>query len=526
MKKAEEFSVKQKIELTDYLIKNNLITKDLLGQALAENFKVPYFDLNTYPPSANQVKKISQIMAEKYNVVLAKEEEKKNIFATDDPSQESLIIELKSIFKDKNVVLNYSLPEDIRASFLHYRQPLKTRCEQIIKSQTKVASSVVEEIMKEALSFNASDVHFEPLSEDFLIRFRIDGVLQDAGRLPMQYYNNVLNRIKIQSDLRIDEHQATQDGAIRYSDKEISVDIRVSIVPTINGEKIVLRLLSKHVTTLDLSFLGLSAEDQEKINKSAKKPFGMVLVTGTTGSGKTTTLYAILKILNQPEVNITTIEDPVEYRIETINQIQVNNDKNITFAKGLRSIVRQDPDIILVGEIRDLETAEIAVNAALTGHLLLSTFHANNVAATIPRLLDMGVEKFLLASTLELVVAQRLARKICDTCRHSVPVTKKDLIDLPEDMADDLSGVKNLYKGKGCPACNNTGYRGRVGIFEIMNITPEIRESILKDPSSMTILQIAKEQGLKTLFEDGLEKVKSGITSLEELKRVASASEY
>ncbi|MBT4448047.1 MAG: type II/IV secretion system protein, partial [Candidatus Komeilibacteria bacterium] len=273
------------------------------------------------------------------------------------------------------------------------------------------------------------------------------------------------------------------------------------------------------------SNLGLSIKHQEILEEEARKPFGMILVTGPTGSGKTTTLYALLKLLNKPEVNITTIEDPVEYKIPGINQIQINNQTNLSFAKGLRSIVRQDPDIILVGEIRDEETAEISVNAALTGHLLLSTFHSNDAATAIPRLLDMEVEPFLLASTLELVIAQRLARRICEHCRVSInkedKVIKKLIKNIDPKLADKIS---TLYKGKGCNICSDTGYSGRTALYEIIKVSAEMQDLILQNPSKQQLWDLAQKQGSVSLFEDGLEKVKSGVTTLEELMRVSPPS--
>jgi len=299
-------------------------------------------------------------------------------------------------------------------------------------------------------------------------------------------------------------------------------DLRTSIVPTVEGEKVVLRVLASYVEGFALSDLGFTSKDEEILLSAAKKPFGMILVTGPTGSGKTTTLYGVLKVLNKPGVNITTIEDPVEYKVEGINQIQTNSQTDLTFAKGLRSIVRQDPDIILVGEIRDEETAEIAVNAALTGHLLLSTFHANDAATAIPRLLDMEVEPFLLASTLEVIIAQRLVRKICDSCRHSVSISKDELKNNYKNADKYLEGDNvTLYKGKGCDSCGGSGYKGRTAIFEFLPITPRMEELILKNPSTRDIWQLAKSEGARSLFEDGILKVKDGVTTLEELMRIA-----
>ena len=315
---------------------------------------------------------------------------------------------------------------------------------------------------------------------------------------------------------------AAQDGSIHFVKNERIIDFRVSIIPIIEGEKIVMRLLSEYVKAFALADLGLNALHQKLIKEASQKPFGMILVTGPTGAGKTTTLYAVLKILNHIDINITTIEDPIEYRIAGLNQIQVNLQTNLTFAKGLRSIVRQDPDVILVGEIRDNETAEIAVNAALTGHLLLSTFHANDAATAIPRLLDMGIEPFLLASTMEVLIAQRLVRKVCQSCRHSYFVSLNELSKFFPSAKEYFSKTNTLYKGKGCHVCNQTGYKGRIAIFEFISITPKMKELILTNPSTKRIWELATKEGAQTLFEDGLIKVKQGETTIEELLRVAA----
>lgn len=521
--KAEELAKKQKTSIVAPLLSEKLITKDLLGQALAESFSVPYADLNSKPPSREQVLKITEAVAKKYHAVLFGENKEGLIIATDNPQQAGLLEEIKTIFPTQELKLAYSLPEDIDAAFVHYRKALNTRFSEIIKSQKKIAPEIINEIVGDALTYNASDIHFEPQEKDVVIRFRIDGTLHEAGRISKKYYENILNRIKVQANLRIDEHSSTQDGAIRFRKDDTAVDMRVSIVPTVNGEKIAIRLLSEYVRGFALPDLGLSPKDQEHITNAAKKPFGMILVVGPTGSGKTTTLYALVKLLNRPEVNITTIEDPVEYKIESINQIQVNPQTDLTFAKGLRSIVRQDPDIILVGEIRDRETAEIAVNAALTGHLLLSTFHANNAATTIPRLLDMEVEPFLLSSTLELIVAQRLARKLCEPCRYSYSEKRSNLEKLIPNVSRYFpEETVTLYKGKGCDACGGIGYKGRVGVFEFITATPAMRDLILQKPSTGQIWALAEKEGALSLFENGIEKVKNGTTSLEELLRVVS----
>ena len=506
---AEQWAAKHRTSLLEYLLQEQLLTKDLLGQAIAEHYQLPYADLNSHVPEADQARRIPEAVAKKYRAVLFEEKPKQAIVTTDQPEQMlAKIADLAKLFPKKKIVQAYSLPEDIDAVFLYYRKTLATRFASIIKGQKRVAPEIIEEILGDALSYRASDIHFEPQKAELVVRFRVDGVLLEAGRIPREYYENMLNRIKVQSRLRIDEHFAAQDGSMHVERDGLAIDLRTSIVPTIEGEKVVLRVLAAYVQGFTLGDLGLSPRYEELLKTTAGKPFGMILVTGPTGSGKTTTLYALLKILNRPEDNIMTIEDPVEYKLIGVNQIQVNPQTNLTFAKGLRSIVRQDPDIILVGEIRDHETAEIAVNAALTGHLLLSTFHANDAATAIPRLLDMGVEPFLLASTLDLVVAQRLARKICDQCRHSV-------------SADSKNKKFTRYEGKGCGACGQTGYKGRTAIFECIAMTPEMQALILTRPSARQIWQLAKTQGARSLFDDGLEKIKNGATTLAELLRVA-----
>lgn len=521
--KAEEFSKTRHVSILDYLLTESLITKDLLGQAIAESYKIPYADLNSTQPPREQVLKIPESFAKKHRVVLFKEEPKRVVVTTDNPEETKLVSELKNLFKDKKILITYSLSEDIDQIFIHYRKALEARFVKIIKEQKRVAPEIIEEIMEDALLQRASDIHFEPQEKDVVVRFRIDGVLHEMGQLPKEQYENILNRIKVQTHMRIDEHLAAQDGAMRYVRNGNPIDLRVSIVPVLEGERVSIRILAEYVRKFTLGDLGLSPTHQNLVLQAAKKPFGMIIVTGPTGSGKTTTLYALIKFLNQPEINITTIEDPVEYKVIGVNQIQVNPQTNLTFAKGLRSILRQDPNIILVGEIRDKETAEISVNAALTGHLLLSTFHANDAATAIPRLLDMGVEPFLLASTLEVLVAQRLVRRICESCRHSDTFEQKDLEKtLPEATTYFPEKKITLYKGKGCAVCGHTGYHGRIGIFEFIEVTPEMKDLILKNPSTREIWKLARTQGSKSLFEDGIDKVKTGITTMEELLRVAS----
>lgn len=525
--KAFEFAKKNDSSIVDYLLAEHLLTKDILGQAIGEFFNVPYVELSARQTSHEQNLKIPEESAKKLRVVLFEENEKNVTIATDNPTKkEEIEAEFAEIFKDKQINVAFSFPDDIDAGIVQSQKSLETRFSKIIASQTRVAPEIIDEIIEDALASHTSDIHFEPQEKEVVIRFRIDGVLHEVGRIPKINYENILNRIKVLSHLRVDEHFSSQDGSMRYSREEGNVDLRVSIIPTIDGEKVVIRMLAVYVQGLTLTDLGISTQDQELLMRAAKKPFGMVLVVGPTGSGKSTTLYSILKNFSNSEVNITTIEDPVEYKIAGANQIQVNDQTNLTFAKGLRSIVRQDPDIILVGEIRDTETAEIAVNAALTGHLLFSTFHANDAATGIPRLLDMGVEPFLLASMLQLVAAQRLVRKVCEQCRYSEEVEISEIAKILPDAEKYFgSGKITLFKGKGCNACGNKGYSGRTAIFEFIYNSPDMQELILKNPSTKEIWEYAAKQGSKPLFDDGIEKVKKGLTTIEELLRVASPPE-
>jgi len=519
--KAAEATAQDGAGYIDYLPRAQLLSKPLLGQALAEGYKLPFVDLNTHPIDKELIELIPEDVARAQRVVVVKQAKEGVVLASDNPEGIDAK-QLTPLFKDKKLHIAYALPEGMEASFSLYERPLATRFSQIIENGNRVAPEIVDEIIKDATSFRASDIHFEPMVEEVIVRFRIDGALREAGILPKEYYDNVLNRIKVESGMRIDEHLAAQDGAIQREYNGATTDLRVSLVPTVHGEKVVMRVLSSYVQGFSLSDIGFDNKHQQMIEAYAAKPFGMILTTGPTGSGKTTTLYALLKLLNHADVNITTIEDPVEYKISGINQIQVREQTNMTFAKGLRAIVRQDPDIILVGEIRDEETANISVNAALTGHLLLSTFHANDAATAIPRLIEMGIEPFLLASTLEIIVAQRLVRRICSICRYSVPASQiVNEVKAPgADLLQYFHPTDTLYAGKGCNVCGGSGYQGRIGLFQLIEVTPSMQELILKVPSSQEIEALARKEGSLPMFDDGLQKVKNGLTTLSELVRV------
>lgn len=523
--KAESLVKAGGVTFVDALLRDGVVNNDIVGQAIAESYKLPYSDLNSAAITADQIRKIPEEVAKRLRVVLFIDGEKDITVTTDTPETEGLEKELKTIFPDKKIQITYSLGEDIESMYVHYEKPLDTRFSKIIEESERVAPEILEEIFDDAITYKASDIHFEPQAVTVVIRFRVDGVLHEAGRLPKEYYENVLNRIKVKSALRIDEHYAAQDGSLHYEHKGIAVDMRTSIIPIVEGEKVVLRVLGSYVQGLTFNDLGLTEKNQALLREAADKPFGMILVVGPTGSGKTTTLYSLLKMLNTPDTNITTIEDPVEYKVQGLNQIQVNLATGLTFARGLRAVVRQDPDIILVGEIRDLETAEISVNAALTGHMLLSTFHANDAATAVPRMLDMGIEPFLLSSTMNLIIAQRLVRKICDHCKYSVVKTAADF-DTPQlkGVAKYFEGSAKgitLYEGKKCEACGFTGYKGRTSIYELIKITPNLQELLVKRPSAQEIWILARQEGARSVFEDGVDKVKSGLTTIEELIRIA-----
>jgi len=525
LKKASSHASENKSSIADYLKEKGIVNNNLLGQAVGESFGVPFTDLSTYQPVASDINKIPELFAKKHKVVFVKESKESAVVATSQPNQTQIEEKLREYFPKKSIIISFAFESDIENLFVLYEKPLNTRFAQIIKSQDRVAPEIVDQIIDDALSLKVSDIHFEPDLEDVRVRFRIDGLLREVGRIGIEDYESILTLVKVKAHLRIDEHLSAQDGSISFQKEDKNADLRVAIIPVLNGEKISIRVLSSYVRDFTLSDLGISKEKQEDLEKEAKKPFGMILVTGPTGSGKTTTLYAVLKSINKPEANIITIEDPVEYRIRGINQIKVNIQTGLTFARGLRSIVRQDPDIILVGEIRDTETAEISINAALTGHLLLSTFHANDAASSIPRLLDMEAEAFLLASTLELIISQRLVRKICLNCRVSYEVSGEELKKSFDQAEKYFKPGSTLYRGKGCPQCNNTGYNGRIGIFEFLHITKEIEDLILKHASSDDIAKQAIKQNDKSMFDDGVEKVVGGFTTIEELVRVAKPRE-
>ncbi|NIS61555.1 MAG: type IV-A pilus assembly ATPase PilB [Proteobacteria bacterium] len=376
---------------------------------------------------------------------------------------------------------------------------------------------LVNGILINAIKVGASDIHFEPYERTFRVRFRVDGVMRKALGLPVQIKNSTVSRLKIMSKLDIAEKRLPQDGRIKLRLGRREMDFRVSVLPTLFGEKVVLRLLDKSALQLDMTKLGFDVEALEQFKEAVHKPVGMVLVTGPTGSGKTTTLYSALSELNKETDNIITAEDPIEFNFMGINQVQMHEEIGLTFASALRSFLRQDPDIIMVGEIRDFETAQIAIQAALTGHLVMSTVHTNDAPGTVTRLIDMGVEPFLISSSVLLVLAQRLARKICTECRDPIQVNPKLLMGLGVPQ-EEIKGF-TVYKGKGCSICSNTGYKGRIGLYEVMPLWDELKEMILSRASTLEVKKEAIRLGMKTLRMAGIAKIKEGMTTIEEILR-------
>lgn len=528
---------RKKTNLYELIVSKDILPDIYIGRAMAEGLGAPFISLAQFSIRPEVLNIIPEIVARSQKMVAFDLSESGLKLAMADPTN----FEIKEFVEKKvgaPVTAYFATGRDLESALSLYKKDVKKTLEEIIRefADGKAAGGdgaivrLVDELLVSANRNKASDIHIEPYEDKTVIRFRIDGVLHEVAAIPKNYHEQIVSRIKILSRLKTDEHLSAQDGKLQFPFDGEDVDVRVSIAPIVEGEKVVMRLLSARSRQFGLEELGLSPEDMEKVRKGFVKPWGMVLSTGPTGSGKTTTIYAILKILNKPEVNIATIEDPVEYDMEGVNQIQVNPKTNLTFAKGLGSILRQDPDIIFVGEIRDDETAGIAINAAMTGHLVLSTLHTNDAATTLPRLADMGIEPFLISSSVNVAIAQRLVRKICPSCINSKEVaikggkiiSKSGTLEVdPKIINKYFEGGKTLrvYEGKTCKVCNFTGYLGRTGVFEVLEITPAIRDLIMAKANSDVITKKAVEEGMTTMFEDGLRKVAKGITTLEEVIR-------
>jgi len=385
-------------------------------------------------------------------------------------------------------------------------------------SRTSVVE-IVNRVLTDAVQEGASDIHVEPHEGELRIRYRVDGLLRDTVAFPKAMKGAITTRLKLLGGMDIAEHRLPQDGRFKFMHKSTPIDLRMSSTPITTGEKLVLRILDSSSLLLKFEDLGLVHDSLRLIKDVLRQAYGLMLVTGPTGSGKTTTLYTSLNFINSPEKNIVTIEDPVEYQIEGINQIQTKHSIGLTFATGLRSVLRQDPDVIMIGEIRDLETLENAVKASLTGHMVLSTIHTNNAPSVIPRLMHMGLEPYLISSCLSLIIAQRLCRKICENCKDKLELPPQTIEGLEKRSGISMKGV-TFYRGKGCSVCKGSGYKGRTGIYEILNVTPRVRKLILEQASEVTIRKVAMEEGMKDMFRAGIEKVHEGQTSIEEVLRV------
>jgi type IV pilus assembly protein PilB len=520
-----------KIPLEETLLREDLITDENLGKAMADLFDVQFINLGSVSIPHDILTIVPEIVARKQKIISFKKDAEGLHLALNNPT-DTQICEFISKKTGLPIVRYYATKQKLEDAFRYYAKNITQAFADIISENIKLTGKnkdveapiikIVDTILEYADSNKASDIHIEPQEENSLIRFRIDSILHDVLTLPLDVHAKIVTRIKVLSRLRTDEHQAAQDGKFQFGKEKI--DVRVSIIPIVLGEKIVMRLLSEKSRQFSLTDLGTEQSDLNKIISAYEKPYGMILATGPTGSGKTTTMYAIIKLLNQRSVNIMTIEDPVEYEIFGINQIQVNPKTNLTFAAGLKSILRQDPNIILVGEVRDSETAGIAVNAAMTGHLVLSTLHTNDAPTAIPRLIDMGIEPFLIASSVNVIIAQRLVRKICVPCKMSVEKKITEMTDhLPKDLVAKHFGEKEtvrVYQGKGCPVCHNTGYSGRIGIFEVLLVSEKIKEAIASKKTAAEIKKIAISEGMRTMIEDGILKIKSGETTVDEILRV------
>ena len=529
-----EISKNSNVTLADALIEKDVISDENLGILIADFLHIPFIVLSKLSIPEEVFHVVPEKIARKHKVIPFEKNSEGLKVATVDPRNSEV---LQAISKKTGLkVIPYLTTErDVDNILRIYKRDLQKSFEQLLQKELGISdiskvtdAAPIEKIVNLLVEFGyndkVSDIHIEPEEKDSLVRFRIDGILHDVLYLPKNFHERIISRIKILSKLRTDEHLSPQDGKMRIKLDEENLDIRVSVLPIADGEKAVLRLLASHFRQFSLIDLGMSEPDLKKVTNAYSKSYGMVLSTGPTGSGKTTSIYAILKILNTREKNITTIEDPVEYRIKGVNQINVNQKTDLTFANGLRSILRQDPNVVFVGEIRDGETAGIAVNAALTGHLVLSTLHTNDAATALPRLIDMKVEPFLVASTVNVIIAQRLIRKICDMCKMSYDILRTDLAkNLPSTIISkhfgDRENIK-LYKGKGCKICHSTGYSGRLGVFEVLEVTKDIKELITAKNDSDIITKKAVEEGMTTMLNDGLIKVSKGITTLEEVLRV------
>jgi len=517
-------------KIEDVLVFRGLISEDALSKLVAEHTKVPHAAISRQIIPDEILGLIPEKMARTYKMVPFDKKEGKLLLAMENP-EDFEALEFAKRHSGLKVVQHFASGSEIRRALGQYKRNIRADFDRIIAENVKKAASsgnllkaaedlpiikVLDTILMYAVSERASDIHIETQATEVIVRLRVDGVLRDILKLPRGIEDALVARIKILSNLKIDEHRIPQDGRHKFNIDEDVIALRISIIPAFYGENVVMRLLPESTRPQSLEELGVIGKNLELLNANFKKPHGMILVTGPTGSGKTTTLYAVLNILNTIKVNICTIEDPIEYGMNRITQIQVNPKAGLDFAAGLRALLRHDPNIIMVGEIRDEETAKIAVHSALTGHLVLSTLHTNDSAGAIPRFLDMGVEGYLVASTVNVIVAQRLIRKICPNCIVEYQPEKAIITKLTEDLGLDLKSQK-FYKGQGCEECHMSGFLGRIGIYEVLPVSEAIRVLTSEKSSADKIQKAAEEEGLITMLHDGINKVAAGLTTIEEV---------
>ncbi|MBI5127133.1 type II/IV secretion system protein [Candidatus Roizmanbacteria bacterium] len=541
----EVSSLQKNIALDQYLLEKSTLSKIDVIKAIAEIESIAYIDLNSSPIDSQAVGMIAEPIARKYQVIPYRFDpsQSKIYLATTDPYN-SAVIDFLEKKTGKKIILALADGEQIQKMIdLAYSQGLSPEVREALKEyipskegrKTELTSMAIHEapiakivstILEFSIKSRASDVHIEPEENRTKVRYRIDGILQEKLSLPKTIHDALISRIKILSEMKIDEKRIPQDGRFTFRIGNEEVDLRVSTLPTVNGEKVVMRLLKKTGGIPGLLDLGMRGPQLKAVEEAILKPYGIILITGPTGSGKTTTLYSILSRLNKPSVNIMTLEDPVEYQIAGINQVQINPQAGLTFATGLRSFLRQDPNIILVGEIRDKETTQLAIQAALTGHLVFSTLHTNDSSTAIPRLIDLGAEPFLIASVLTEVIAQRICRRICQSCKsvyEPIPQVKENIKEVLGSFLPKIYETQpiKLSKGTGCHECNQSGYLGRVAIFEVLKVSPGINKMILQQESAKAIEEQARKEDLIMMKQDGYLKALEGITTIEEVLRVA-----
>ncbi len=524
------------------LVKLGFVQEVEITKVLARQYRMPAVDLSRFEVDPKIIKMVPADVALKHTVLPLKREGRTLTVAMADPTNVGVIDDLKFItrfdifpviageYTLRNAIAKYYEQSDAQLQSLLKDIQEEDELELIEEKEEEGPVQVADDapvvklingILTDAVKRGASDIHIEPFEHEIRVRYRIDGALQEIMKPPVKLKAALTSRIKIMANLNIAERRVPQDGRIKLKMGNRVIDFRVSTLPVIFGEKIVLRILDKGNLTLDLSKFGFEPKAEKDLMRAILNPYGMVLVTGPTGSGKTTTLYSALSRVNTVEVNIMTAEDPVEYNIYGINQVQVRNEIGMTFAAALKAFLRQDPNIIMVGEIRDIETGSIAIKAALTGHLVLSTLHTNDAPSTITRMIDMGIEPFNVASAVNLIVAQRLVRRICSDCKQEYKYSEEELEAL--GLTPEEASKITFYKGAGCASCNGTGYKGRAGLYEVMALSPELRRMILRGASAAELKEQAIKEGMLTLRMDGIEKIKKGITTLEEVvKETAS----